>query len=108
MAVTYKNVVVQTTNTPTTVYTAPASTKSIVLMFQAANNDTAGNYTITVTVTDSSASITRYLARSFNIPLNTSISLLDGKLVLDTGDYIQISSDTTGKIDVIMSIAEVV
>jgi hypothetical protein len=107
MAIVYKNIVVQTTGSLATAYTAPSATTSIVLGYHIANNDTTANYAFTSTITDSSASVTRYLARGFIVPLNTAISILDGKLILETGDYIQIQSDTTAKIDVVLSIAEV-
>lgn len=91
---------------PVIIYTAPTGKKSIVLSLNVTNTTGSGVST-TVTITDSSASVTGKLASSVLINTGDSLKLVDGdKIILEGDDYISVVSNTTTSIDCIAGILE--
>tara|TARA_Y100000310_G_scaffold341575_1_gene441159 strand:+ start:348 stop:677 length:330 start_codon:yes stop_codon:yes gene_type:complete len=91
---------------PATIYTAPASKTTIVLGCDISNL-TAGTILMDVEVYDASATRTVMLVKDAPIPTGASIKVIDGqKLVLETGDYIRLTSDTSTSADAVCSILE--
>ncbi len=87
----------------TEIYTAPVGYTGVVLMAQAANVDSA---TYTITFAHKRGATVTELAKSTPIPGNDSLSLVTGRLVLESGDKIVLSSNDPSNIKVTISILE--
>jgi hypothetical protein len=89
------------------IYTAPVGYSGIVLLAQAAN---IGNDTQTVSFSHrrsvAGIAVTTEIVKDLPIPANDSTNLLFGKLILETGDSIQIRSDSATNVKFIASILE--
>ena len=84
---------------PATVYTVPASTTSVMLGCNLAN------------VTTSQIKVSAELAgvsiiKDAPIPAGSALSILDGKIIAETGEAITVTSDTATSVDVILSVME--
>ena len=89
------------------IYTAPVGYSGVVLLAQAANigSDT---HTVSLSHKRSSAGIavTTEIIKDLPIPANDSANLLFGKLILETGDALQIRADNGTNVKFIASILE--
>ena len=109
MANLFKNSVtgsIGTTNTR--VYQTPAATVSTVIGMSVSNIVT-NNISVNVTITDASATQTRYLVRNGLIVDGSSMVVVGGeqKVVLESGDYISVVSSAATSVDVIVSVLEI-
>jgi len=93
-------------NSFTTIYTAPAD-GAYFFQFNLANTDAAG-IQVSVRVYDSSEADASYLIKNIPIPNGSSLEIINGqKIVLESGDYIEVKCDTASKtVDVISSLVE--
>jgi hypothetical protein len=89
------------------IYTAPVGYSGVVLLAQAANigSDT---HTVSLSHKRSSAGIavTTEIIKDLPIPANDSANLLFGKLILETGDALQIRANNGTNVKFIASILE--
>ena len=89
------------------IYTAPVGYSGVVLLAQAANigSDT---HTVSLSHKRSSAGIafTTEIVKDLPIPANDSANLLFGKLILETGDALQIRANNGTNVKFIASILE--
>ena len=89
------------------IYTAPVGYSGVVLLAQAANigSDT---HTVSLSHKRSSAGIavTTEIVKNLPIPANDSANLLFGKLILETGDALQIRANNGTNVKFIASILE--
>jgi len=100
MANTFKNYTSSGIGTgATTVYTVPASTTAIALGLSVANVETSQ-----IAVDVQGAGV--YVVKGAPIPANSALSVLDGKIILETGDTVVVTSDTAASADVILSVME--
>ena len=100
MANTFKNYVSASVGTtPTTVYTVPASTTSVIIGANLANRTASG---ITVSVQLGST----YIVKDAPIPGGSSLSILDGKIIAEAADTIVVTSNTASSVDAIVSVLE--
>ncbi len=101
---TYTKIVGLTTDT---FYTAPAGYVGVFLLAQCAN---VGTSIETITCyhnrVSSGTTVTTEIVKDFSIPPNDAANLLNGRLVLETGDFITISGSAASKIKFIASILE--
>ena len=108
MAETFKNANLKDVSDTSadTLYTAPASTTSIVLGAAIANK--SGNSVgVTLTFSDVSGGNDSALLSGVQIPPNTTLEVFAGqKYILETGDYLTALSDTASAIDVTLSVLE--
>ena len=93
---------------PTTAYTSPVSTKSILVGGTFANN-TNNSINVTVELLDSSVGVTSTgsvaIARKIPIPAGSSFVISDtGKTVLESKDEIRVYCDTNDAVDVSLSV----
>ena len=97
---------VATTNT-VGIYTAPVGYTGVVLLAQCANIVT-NTHTISFSHkrTKSGIAVTTEIMKDFAIQGNDTVSLLAGKLTLESGDVLQLSADTNSGIKFIGSILE--
>ena len=91
---------------PTTAYTSPAATKSILIGGTFANN-TASQLQLTVEVYDTSAGISAAIASKIPVPAGSSFVITDaGKTLLEANDIIRVYCDTDNGIDVTLSLLQ--
>ena len=106
MANTFKNGRAAATASLVTVYTVPASTTSIVLLAQATNVG-SGAQAVTFCWYDASGSVKTELVKLLSVPEKAAVGLIAGKLVLETGDYMQIQSTASSLIEFSFSVLEI-
>jgi hypothetical protein len=100
MANTFKNYVSASVGTSAiTVYTVPSSTTSVVIGLNVANRGAAQ---ITVDVQLGST----YIIKSVPIPVASSLSVLDGKIIMETTETLVVTSSAASSADVILSVLE--
>jgi hypothetical protein len=101
MASVFKNELASCVDaTATTAYTIPASTTSIIIGANLANTGAAD---ITVDV----AMGGKYIVKGVTIPVASALSVLDGKIVAESGQSVAVqSSSATGDVDIILSVLE--
>ena len=88
-------------------YTVGSSKTSVVLGLTLSNVHTA-QVTTTVTIIDSSASITSPLIKDAPIPVGGSLEIMSGnKIVLETTDIIKVDCSVADKISATMSVMEI-
>ena len=108
---TFKTIRHLVTDTSVGIYTSPIGVASIILYAQAVHvaDDEAVKF---VTLTHSRPLIPDDGVVDFEIikagPVipNDALNLLSGRLVLETGDELKLSGDTTGDVKVVISILE--
>jgi hypothetical protein len=84
---------------PITTYTVGASTTAVVIGLNI-SNVTASQIAVDVQV----AGV--YLVKGVPIPANSAVSVLDGKIILETTNTVVVTSDTAVSADVILSVLE--
>jgi len=88
------------------IYTAPANVASIVLGAYAANVS-SGIATVTAShyrSTDGLGEVS--VVNGIKIPTNDTLSMIDGKLILETGDEFRISAAANSTVEVTINILE--
>ena len=92
---------------PVVVYTAPVGYTGVVLLGQVANISSS-TYTDTFSHRRTTAgnTVTTEIVKDFAIPGNDSVSLIQGKLTLESGDALVLSSNDSTNIKFIGSILE--
>jgi ABC-type polysaccharide transport system permease subunit len=99
-------VAAEVTDTESSIYTAPVGVTSIVLMAQVSNVDTASPADKWVTAAHYDGANSRYLVKQFVVPSNDAVSVLTGKLVLQTGQSIRMQAESNNFLEVVLSILE--
>jgi len=107
MAETFKMLNASLTTETANVYVCPASTTAIFILGQVANADGANASNVSITATDSSATSTKFLAKTVPVPADSATSFLTGKLVLEAGDYLSASAGANDHIDITVSVLEI-
>jgi len=89
---------------PTTSYTSPAATKSILIGGTFANN-TNSSVNLTVETYDQSAGVGVAIASKIPVPAGSSFVISDtGKTLLEANDELRVYCDTANAVDVSLSI----
>lgn len=103
----FKTVTKIATTSPVGIYTAPVGYSGVVLLAQAAN---IGNDTQTVSFshkrTTAGVAVTTEILKDFPVSSSDSANLVQGRLILETGDSITLSASTNTDIKVVVSILE--
>lgn len=104
----FKTVTLVVSDTEQTIYTAPLGITAIVLMAQAANVSSQTQlvdfYHLREDV--NLGTISTELVINYPVPKSDTLSLLTGKLVLESGDSISIKSNNSSGVKFICSILE--
>ena len=88
------------------IYTVPIATTSVIIGLSLANT-TASSVTASVLVDKAGGADTVYLAKNLDLPDATFYEFNAGnKVILETGDKLQVSSSTASSVDVMLSILE--
>ena len=88
---------------PVGIYTAPTGYTGVVLMAQAANIDSVSH---DVTFSHKRSSTTTELIKESPIPANDALSMVTGRLVLESGDSLVLSASNASNVKVTVSILE--
>ena len=107
MAETFKMYNASLTTETANVYVCPANTTAILILGQVANADGANSADMSIVATDSSATSTKFLAKTVPVPADAATSFLTGKLVLEAGDYLAGSASANNHLDVTVSLLEI-
>ena len=108
MANTFKNKTLDlTTSYQDLIPAVASSTTTIVLGMRATNVDGSSSADIDVQFVDSDGSTDSMLASTIPVPADSSLELVAGKLVLETGDKIQAKASATGDIEFFVSYLEI-
>jgi len=92
--------------TYTTLYTAPVSKSSILLELDISNTS-ASAITTSVTVTDTSATVTSYLVKGLAIPVGNTARVIAGqKIVLEATDIIKVAASAASAADCVATVLE--
>ena len=95
--------------TLTSVYTVPASTTTVMIGAVLANI-LASQIRVDVKIVTASSTGENaddvYLVKDLPIPNGSSFELIEGKVVLETGDIVKVESDTASSLDVALSVLE--
>ena len=108
MANTFKNAALANVSNSSyqTLYTAPASTQTVILGLAIANK-TSSPVTVQVQFRDSSASADFQLLDGVSIPANTTLETLAGqKYILEAADILKVKAGTGSAIDVVLGFME--
>lgn len=107
MAEAFKNAYLDVTSSAQTIYTAPASTESVVITLRVTNVDGAADDTITADVVDGTSGNAR-IAHTLSVPADTTIELAGtSKIILETGDYIQLTGGAaSGDLEAYLGVVE--
>jgi len=90
-----------------TVYTCPIGVASIVTLFQVTNVSTGTHSVTAVHSRSTEVQVDYKFANAINIPQNDGINLIpDGKLALETNDFIKIQASDNGRLELILSVLE--
>lgn len=92
-----------TTGAATEIYTAPTGYTSVFLLIQVTNTDPS---TKTISLYHKRQSTETELLLDYPIAAKDSLSLLNGKLVLQTGDKLAISGSASGVLKLVASVLE--
>jgi hypothetical protein len=91
--------------TPAVVYTVGPG-KRAVIIGGVLSNTTTGTVKVEVTAT-SGSTVINLTGENTVIPAASALSFVDGKIVVETGDIIKVTSDTATSVDVHLSVMEI-
>lgn len=106
---TFKTVRKTLTTSNVGIYTCPSGVASIVILAQVTNVSVGTTiYTVSAIHSRSTESPADYkFANNVSVPPNDSVNLIpDGRLVLETGDVIKVSSNSTDNLNIVLSVLE--
>ena len=86
-----------------TIYTAPTGYTGIILYAHVTNYGSADT---TVTMSHVRSSTTTQIINQATVPVNDAYIPLDGKLVLETSDYVQASAGANTTLKILLSVLE--
>ena len=100
MANTFKNYTSASVGTsPVTTYTVAGGTTSVTIGLTISNTATSQ-----IKIDVQAAGV--YIIKDAPIPSGSALSVLDGKVILETTDTVVVTSDTATSADVILSVLE--
>jgi hypothetical protein len=100
---TFRNVTGTLTTSNTTLYTAPITSTSIILMAQVTNITTSS---ANVSFTLNNVSANTELAYNLTVPPNDAVNVLTGKLVLQNAHSVFASASINNTLKITMSVLE--
>lgn len=99
----FKTKTFEITTTPTNIYTVSAGVTGIILGSQVANTTGSTGW---ITAWHSRGVVSTELVKEFEIPPNDAMSIIAGKLVLESGDSIRIQASGNDKFKIVLSVLE--
>ena len=99
MANVFKNYTGEASTAGAVVYTVPTATTAILLGLNLANK-TGASTNVDVQLG------TAYLIKNAPIPSGSALSVVDGKIIVEAGEAITVTSSTAASIDAVLSVME--
>jgi len=99
----FKTVTYVAPTSPVGIYTAPVGYSGVVLLAQVANIDSV---THSVSFSHKRSTTTTEIVKDFSIQGNDSASLVDGRLILESGDSLHLSGSNDSNLKLTVSILE--
>ena len=99
----FKTITANVTTSSSTVYTAPTGYSTVVLLAQVSNT---GATTLTVSANHVRSGNPTNIITNTPLPTADAVSLLSGKLILQTGDSINVSASANNSAQLLLSILE--
>jgi hypothetical protein len=99
----FRTTLADITTTTSDVYSPPLGYTAVVLLAQVSNT---GNDTIQITADVRRSGVSTSLINEASIPTNDAISLLTGRLILQYGDTLQLSSSDDTSAQLVLSYLE--
>jgi hypothetical protein len=99
----FKTTLADITTATTTIYTPPLGYATVVLLAQVSNT---GAGTIQVTASILRSAVSTSLVKNYSIPTDDSASILTGRLILQYGDQLQLSSSDNTSAQLVLSFLE--
>ena len=103
MADTLHMVNADVTTSDPTVLTAGSGETLTVIGCQVANMHASAACWLTATVYQSGGGTNAIICKEVNIPVNDSLNPIQGKLVLETGDYIKMDAENASSLEATIS-----
>ena len=103
MASTFHMVNADVTTSDPTVLTAGGSETLVITGCQVSNMHATTACHLTATVYQSGGGSNAILCNQVNIPINDSLNPIQGKLVLETGDYIKMDAENASSLEATIS-----
>lgn len=110
MAETFKNVVVALGDTAdTAVYTADTTdlTAAIVIHAQVANVDGSAAADVSIDLYDNSGTTAGALVSALEVPVDSAVNPIGGKVVLEANDQLRAWASATGDLELTLGILEI-
>jgi hypothetical protein len=101
---TFKTTTFDVTTSDTTVYTTPAGVTTVVLLAQVSNIDASSEVSVSANHLRSGSYTS--IIKETTIPINDAVTLLTGKLILQTGDSFTVSASHNDRAQLILSYLE--
>jgi hypothetical protein len=101
---TFKTTTFDVTTSDTTVYTTPAGVTTVVLLAQVANIHATSEVYVSASHLRNGTHTS--IIKETIIPVNDAVTLLTGKLILQTGDSFTVSAGENGRAQLILSYLE--
>ena len=99
----FKTYTKQLTTSGQTIYTAPTGYTGIILYAHVTNY---GASATTITMAHVRSSTTTQIINAANVPVNDAYIPLDGKLVLETSDYVTATAGANSTLKILVSVLE--
>jgi len=99
----FKTITANVTTSSTSIYTAPTGYSTVVLLAQVSN---IGASSITVSSDHVRSGNPTNIITATPLPVADAVTLLTGKLILQTGDSIRISASANNSAQLLLSILE--
>jgi len=103
----YKTITSVASTSVVGIYTAPVGYAGVVLLAQVAN---IGSETHTVTISHkrsvAGVAVTTEIVKNYAVPANDSVSVLDGRLIMESNDVLVLSANNATNLKFIGSILE--
>lgn len=99
----FKTVTANVTTVGTEVYTAPSGYTAVVLLAHVSNTS---NSTITITSDHVRSGVQTNLLTAAPLPANDAMTLLSGKMILQTGDKLSIRASANTAAQLTLSVLE--
>lgn len=103
MAETFHMVNADVTTSDPTVLTAGSGETLVIIGCQVSNMHASTACWLTATAYQSGGSTNAILCKEVNIPINDAFNPIQGKLVLETGDYIKMDAENASSLEATIS-----
>jgi hypothetical protein len=107
MANTFQRVIYDVTTSYATAYTCPSATTAIVIGFNGANVHASNGSWFSIKTVTTGGGSEAIMANQIEVSINDSFNPIQGKLVLEANDYIQLQAENASSIEATISILEI-